>query len=216
MALAGQSEPEFDDPDPVRGWAAQYLNVWPSLMGAGTTILPNWDRLATSPPAEGERTLTGLGVAVDPDQTWLSLGAVLEGELPHLAPVLRYRMTEQDAFVAEVDRISNEYGGIPVVIDAKGPAAFLIKPLELLGVPVERIGLDDFAEATAFLVGAVAAGEVEHGDYDDLNDALAAAGWRKVGDRRVFARRGGDISMLEAVTLAAWLVTSGAADVNAW
>lgn len=27
-ALAGESDPEFDDPDPVRGFEAQYLNVW--------------------------------------------------------------------------------------------------------------------------------------------------------------------------------------------
>lgn len=40
-ALAGQDEPEFDDPDPIRGWAAQYLNVWPLLLGPGRdSILP--------------------------------------------------------------------------------------------------------------------------------------------------------------------------------
>jgi hypothetical protein len=45
-ALAGQDEPEFDDPDPVRGWAAQYLNDWPLLLGDQGSIFPNWDRLA--------------------------------------------------------------------------------------------------------------------------------------------------------------------------
>jgi hypothetical protein len=28
-ALAGESDPEFDDPDPMRGFMAQFLNVWP-------------------------------------------------------------------------------------------------------------------------------------------------------------------------------------------
>jgi hypothetical protein len=49
MAMAGQDEPEFDDPDPVRGWAAQYLNVWPLLLGQGDdVVMPNWGGCSTS------------------------------------------------------------------------------------------------------------------------------------------------------------------------
>jgi hypothetical protein len=48
-ALAGQDEPEFDDPDPVRGWAAQYLNVWPLLLGHGDdVVMPNWGSCSTT------------------------------------------------------------------------------------------------------------------------------------------------------------------------
>ena len=56
----------------------------------------------------------------------------------------------------------------------------------------------------ADLYDAVEAKAVSHGDYDDLNDAVAAAGWRSVGDRRAWSRKNGDITMLEAVTLALW------------
>lgn len=37
-----------------------------------------------------------------------------------------------------------------------------------------------------------------------LTESVLAAPWRTVGDRRAFGRKGGDISLLEAVTLAAW------------
>lgn len=99
------------------------------------------------------------------------------------------------------------------MIDEKGPASFLINDLEAAGVALTKVGLEEFVQATADLVSAIEAGEVEHGDYDDLNDAVDAAGWRKVNDRRVFARKSGDISSLEAVTLAQWGATQ---NTDAW
>ena len=48
---------------------------------------------------------------------------------------------------------------------------------------------------------------VTHGNYDVLNTAVDAAGWRKVGDRRAFARNSGDISSLESVAIALWCAT---------
>lgn len=198
-AIAGQDEPEFDDPDPVRGWAAQYLNVWPLLVGArADSIFPNWDTLATG---EAPGAPAALGIAADLDQTWLSLGAASDGERRHLGSVLRVRVINRKAFVAEVFRIQSERG-CAVVMDEKGPASFLIPELVAAGVSLTLFGLDEFVQASSELVTAVEDGSVEHGDYGDLNAAVDAAGWRKIGDRRVFARKNGDISMLEAVSLA--------------
>jgi hypothetical protein len=59
-------------------------------------------------------------------------------------------------------------------------------------------------QACADMKTAVESGTITHGNYTELNDAVDAAGWRTVGDRRVFARKNGEISMLEAVTLAHW------------
>jgi hypothetical protein len=201
-ALAGQDEPEFDDPDPVRGWAAQYLNVWPRLLESGTSIFPNWADLETSVPA-GEPS--ALGIASDLSQVWLSLGAVSGGPRPHLGSVLRVRAEEQAHFVSEVYRIQSERG-CDVVVDAKGPAEFLISDLEDAGVRVTLAGLDDYIQACSDLDKAVRTAGVEHGNYTALNDAVASADWRKIGDRRAFGRKDGDISMLEAVTLALWRV----------
>jgi len=198
-ARAGESDPEVDDPDPLRGWAAQYLNVWPFLlMAGGSKVLPRWGDLS-APVRVG--VPTGLGVAADPDGTWLSFGAVLPGEKPHLGLLTRLPVSQRRAFVAEVARVSQKFDRL-VVIDKGGPAAFLIPDLERASVVLEEIGTDRYIQAVADLVQAVASSEVEHGGYPDLDAATVAADWRKIGDRNVFARRSGDISALEAVTLA--------------
>lgn len=196
-AKEGGLEP--DDPDPLRGWAAQYLNVWPFLLAAGgSKVLPKWGDLS-APIRLGSPS--GLGVAADPDGTWLSFGAVIPGDKPHLALLERLPVSKRREFVAEVARVSGKYSQ-PVVIDKGGPASFLIEDLERANVPLELIGLDRMVQGTADLVQAVASGEIEHGGYPDLDAATVAADWRKAGDRNVFARRSGDISALEAVTLA--------------
>jgi len=199
-ALAGVDEPEFDDPDPVRGWASQYLNVWPRLLESVLPIFPKWSDLATS-TLPGE--VQALGVASDVDGVWLSLGAVSAGARPHLGSVLRLRAEEQPQFVREVKRVQDERSCV-VAIDVKGPAGHLVPKLEKAGVELKRGGIDDYVEACADLDVAVGAGIVEHGDYTVLNDAVSSATWRKVGDRRVFGRKDGDISMLEAVTWGYW------------
>lgn len=190
---------ELDDPDPLRGWAAQYLNVWPFLlMAGGSKVLPKWGDLS-APVRVGAPS--GLGVATDPDGTWLSFGAVIPGVPPHLGLLTRLPVSQRRAFIDEVARVSLKYA-CPVVIDKGGPASFLISDLEKAQVPVEPVGTDRYVQAVADLVQAVGNGEVEHGGYPDLDAATVAADWRKIGDRNVFARRSGDISALEAVTLA--------------
>lgn len=204
-ALAGQDEPEFDDPDPIRGWAAQYLNVWPLLVGGRAEgILPNWANLATDAPAPKPETL---GIAASLDQSWLSLGAAsTAGERPHIGSVLRLRASDQAQFVSEVYRIQSEQG-CAVAIDEKGPASFLIPALELAGVALTKLDMGEFIQACADLANAVERSEVEHGDYGDLNSAVESAGWRQVGDRRAFARKLGDISALEAVACALYIAS---------
>lgn len=190
---------EFDDPDPIRGWAAQYLNVWPMLFGdSASKVLPRWGDLS-APVRVGAPS--GLGVATDPDGTWLSFGAVIPGDKPHLGLLTRLPVSQRRAFIDEVARVSLKYN-CPVVIDKGGPASFLIPDLEKAQVQVEPIGTDRYVQAVADLVQAVGNGDVEHGGYPDLDAATVAADWRKIGDRNVFARRSGDISALEAVTLA--------------
>lgn len=198
-AKAGERDPQVDDPDPLRGWAAQYLNVWPFLlMAGGSKVLPKWGELS-APVRVGKPT--GLGVAADPDGTWLSFGAVIPGDKPHMGLLTRLPVSQRRAFVTEVARVSQKYD-VPVVIDKGGPGAFLMPDLERAGVLLEPVGTDRYIQAVADLVQAVEAGEVEHGGYPDLDAATVAADWRMIGDRRVFARRNGDISALESVTLA--------------
>jgi hypothetical protein len=216
-ALAGQDEPEFDDPDPVRGWAAQYLNVWPLLTTSSSLIMPNWPLCATTKVPGGP---AALGLAMDPDRVWLSCCAATDDEVPHLAPVtskandrtLRVRVsdrTDRAMFVSEVARIHLTHK-CKVVADRKGglDKTGVARDLEDAGVEIEWVGLDENIAACADLYDAVEAKEITHGGYIELDDAMAAAGWRNVGDRRLLSRRNGDVSMLEAGALAFWQATN--------
>jgi hypothetical protein len=212
-ALAGETDPEIDDPDPMRGWASQYLNVWPVLVGSsGSLIMPAWPFCATSElPGRRRRwvwlvTRTGSG----------SRAGLLErrgaapwpGDVGEERQVLRVRISDRAALkdlAADVARIQREYG-LKVVADAKGGLKGTRAERELrdAGVVFDWVGLEESIAAAKDLETAVEAKEVCHGEYPELDAAVDAAGWRNVGDRRLLARRSGEISMLEAVALAFW------------
>jgi hypothetical protein len=141
---------------------------------------------------------------VDIDRVWVSIGAASAGDVPHLGPRWKRRLDVDRAFiVSEAKRIQAETSCV-VVIDRKGPAGSTRGRPGAAGVNVTAAGLEDYVTACADLFDAVNAKEVTHGAYPELDAAVAAATQRKVGDRWAWARRSGDISMLEAVTLAHW------------
>ncbi|WP_332645120.1 hypothetical protein [Aeromicrobium sp.] len=186
----------------LAGFCREELGVgnWPVLVG-GNTIFGEgvWpDRATDTEPGRS----CAIGVAVSIDRLWTSIGDVSNmGTKPHLGAVVRGRGT--DWVVAECKRIQDEHK-IPVVVDGKGPAESLIEALRAADVDVTVSTTDDYLSACADLYDRVQADEVEHGNYDDLNEAVAVATWRTVGERRAWGRKGGDVSMLEAVTLALW------------
>ena len=201
---------EYETYPPDR-FALDRLGIWASELRA--SVLPSWrDRVAELPD---EPVITGLGIAADLDATWLSLGAVIDAEVPVLAipEGMRVRVSDRAWFVSEVARIADERG-CPVAIDKKGPAAFLIPDLVAAGVPLIEFGLEDFIQASVDLVDAIESGAAAQDDDPDLNAAVAAAGWRTIGDRRVFGRKSGDISSLEAVAIA--LHAFKTAEVDVW
>ena len=165
------------------------------------SVMPVWALCAVDTEPE---TPAAIALAVDVDRVWISMGAASGGEVPHLGPRYRRRLdVDREFILAEAARIQRETS-CAVVIDRKGPAGVLEDELRAAGVNVTAAGLDDYVAACAGLFDAVAAKEVTHGAYQELDAAVAAATKRKVGDRWAWARRSGDISMLEAVTLAHW------------
>jgi hypothetical protein len=190
-------------------FAREALGIWDGTASTGVFSTGAWARAGVKPDEDGTYpdppAPDALGVAADVDQTWLSLGAYGDG---HVGSVQRARFdTGREKFVAETARIAKERG-LSVAIDKKGPAAPLIDDLEALGVTIAGAGLDDRVQADADLRDAVETKAVTHGNYPDLNTAVDAATWRKVGDRRVFGRKAVDVSMLEAVSLARWAALS--------
>lgn len=95
----------------------------------------------------------------------------------------------------------------PVALDAGGPAASLIPALEEAGLTVIALPRSEVVQACGHMVDAVKAGLIAHLGDAALETAVTAARLR-AGEAYVFTRRGGDISPLYAVTLAAWVVFS--------
>lgn len=209
-AKAGEADPEIDDPDPIRGWAAQYLNVWPLLISSGGTsgILPRWPLIGSDAPAK--RKPVALGIAANLAGTHVTLGAASGGKCRHLRVVMRVPFAEQDKLIAKAARLQDKHGCL-IALDEKGPATTLVGALEDAGANVDVYGLTEFIQACADTKKAVSDGKVWHSNDPLLNDQVRDASWRKVGDRLVFGRGSGDIDALEAVTWASY-----AAEVNAY
>lgn len=170
------------------------MGIGETPAGAGRAISPNlWEARAAATPAPDP---VALGIAVDLDRTWASLGAVGR---TYLGAVRRDRLGPW--LIEDTIRIARERN-IPVALDGKGPAAGFIDTLKKAGVTVWVGDTEDFILGCADLYDGLVEGRYQHGDHDDLNGAVAVAGWRRIGDRRVWARAGGDITMLEADTFA--------------
>lgn len=185
-----------DDDD----WRREALGIWDAV--TVSQVMPEWgDRAVDGPPPSP----AAIGVAVSIDRAWSSIGVASDGEPAHIGSHKRARGVEW--VVDEAKRIKDQYG-IPVVVAGRGPAASLIQPLIEAGVEPIVAGIDDYQDACADLFDRVQAGTVEHGNYDDLNDAIAVTKWT-TGERRVWTRKSGDVSMLEAATLALWGVRNG-------
>lgn len=201
----------------------EFLGIWDDESRA--LAMPGWP-LCSSPQSPSKPA--ALGIAVDPDRVWVSVGDCSVDDVPHLSAVsvmrdgepvaLRMRLDVDRAFAVEqVARIQRETG-CAVVFDRKGPVGALEDDLTAAGVLITPFGMDDYVTACADLYDAVAARTVTHGNYPELDYAVASATQQKSGDRFKWARRNGDISMLEAVTVAYRAAQIGNYDVmaSAW
>jgi hypothetical protein len=179
----------------LEGFLRERLSVWPST-DTGSSIFPVWATLAKPPPEPP--VVLALGIATDRDQTSLSLGSVIQGlEHPLLAISDRRPSTERKAFAANVARIQRERG-CEVLIRGKN---FIISDLEEAGVALRLVDSFERAQAHADLATAIEGGEVEHGDYPELNLAVSVASWRATQTGRSLDSKR-DISALDAVALA--------------
>jgi hypothetical protein len=97
--------------------------------------------------------------------------------------------------------------GVPVAIDATGPAASALPILTRRGVDVRKFNGTEVANACGAFHDAAVASILAHQGDGRLNEAVALATKRTVGDRWVWQRRAaGDISPLGAASLAYWAV----------
>jgi len=105
--------------------------------------------------------------------------------------------------VARAKELQDEHR-VKVAVDGRGPAAVLIPQLEQAGVDLQVLGTAEVLDSCAGIFDVVRERRLAHMAYPELDDAVAGAVKRPVGDRWAWGRRksSSDISPLEAVTLA--------------
>jgi len=190
----------------VDSFMREALGIWDEE----GTVLPGWGACVAR---EWSPEPAALALAVSRDRDWASFGVASGDEIPVLGVPVSVEDDEPlhrpgvDWVIPEARRLYEAWS-LPVVGDKGGPASSLLDELEAEGIAVIRAQLSDYLDACGRLYDLVQTGGVAHLGDDDpsLQDAVVAAARRDVGDRWAWGRKSGDITALEAVTLALWAV----------
>jgi hypothetical protein len=165
----------------------------------GKVFGPGKWEAAGGPDVDAKPGCLVVATSVDGSMTCIASASVV-GER-YVAKTLEYGPGQSWA----VESLRALYGlhRVPVVLDARGPAAALTPLLEAAKVRVEPQTTVQVLDAHANLFQLVQDGRFGHGRYPELDAAVAGATTRTVGDRWMWGRRKSsvDISPLEAVTL---------------
>ncbi len=183
-----------------------YLNVWPrpseALVAAGLDLAV-WSAAARPAVAPTVQALA-LDVAADRSSASLAVAGPHAGN-PTAIAVEVIDVCKVHELAAAVRRARQTYPRVPVVADSL-VAASVVAELRRARVTVDPIGAGDHARGCGVFVDRLTAGTLTHRAQAVLDDAIAGAARRPLGDAWLWSRRHSavDISPLVAVTLAAW------------
>jgi hypothetical protein len=177
--------------------------------GAGERVIPleAWLAARTEDPVPAGRPAYGVAVAAD-GKAGAVAAAVLGPDGVPWIEIIEHRPGRSWL----VDRVRGlRDAGQGVAVDRLGPAAPVADQLDLAGVELLPLGGGDYPAACQDLFDRITAPEPRliHRTHAALDDAADIAGKRLRGDGAwVWSRTksAGDISALEAATLAAWAV----------
>jgi hypothetical protein len=136
-----------------------------------------WDSLADVGPEDGVRP-DALAVDASHDRRF-SVAACWSDDHGAHAEEVWAGPDEDDVFDWLVARTTRR---LPVVIDHYSPAASLVPRLKAAGRTVKVTSAGDMAKACGLWLGDVEAGRLTHADQPSVNDALAGAKKRPVGN----------------------------------
>lgn len=204
---------KFREAEPPEEWMRERLGWWDEAGAAELFGAGNWEltlgrldktTFPTPPP------IGAMAIGSSWDLRWSSIGAAAVAGTRTIAQPLRHG-PGQDWIVDAAVELQNEHGA-EFVIDDRGPAAVVIDQLEDAGVRLHRANTGDVLDAFAHLQNLVTTATLLRGEYPELEQAVASATTRNVGDRTTLGRRtsSADISSLETLMLAAWRVRRAA------
>ena len=205
------SEVEKFAPD---GFARERLGWWNDSAGALSDIdVEAWSKCGTSTPFMGGHC--SYAVKFTPDGSWVTLAVCARpdrrGEgTPHVEVIDRRSMREGVGWLSDFlsARASDAVG---VVVDGRVGAPTLVQSLKDMKVPGKVVvvpGAGQMIDATSMFEQAVNDGALTHFDQPLLNDAVAHAKHRRIGNDGGFGYESSvenvDASPVECVALAFW------------
>jgi hypothetical protein len=139
--------------------------------------------------------------------------AAPDGDMMHVKPL---RHGPGTGWVVERAKELQAAHDVEVSVDGRGPAAVLIPHLEQAGVRLRILSTSDVLDACAEIYTRVQDGRLRHGDYPELNTAVAGAVKRNVGKRWAWGQGASDtdITTLDGATFAAWAADKPPATVS--
>ena len=198
-AVAGELERSSD----VAAFERSILNVWPRPRQLGQAVdLDAWAGLA-----DVDTPSAPVALAFDVSADRANAALVQAGRTPAaltMVEVLSYRRGA--AWLEDDIRAWRRAHPFGVIVADSLAAGTVADRLEAAGVDVLRTGSAQMGRACADLVDQVSARTIAHRAQAVLDDTLASAGRRVLGDGWAWSRRNSDtdISPLVAATLAAW------------
>ena len=191
-------------------FAREHLCVWdpPPVVDAHTPKIITdaiWRGIAV--PDDGAGWLTGpvsVGIDATPDGSFTSIGVA--GDCPQGGTGIEVadHHAGLDWVPARVADMVAAHHPKVVLIDGRSAAAALVRPLAALGVTVTEVNTDAMTRGAGEFLSDVHAGLLHHRSRPVLDDAVATAARRQVGQAWTWERRGRVASPLVAASLARW------------
>lgn len=197
-ALAGEVDPEADDPDPMEGFRAQYLNVWPPLnvrVERGEPIVDKaaWGELVVGRP---DRTPDAAAIESHFDA---GVSVVLAWRLPDGAALVATEPVD-DLALAGLAVTASGYGGEVIV------GASLVDDPALGGLRT-KAGKGTPVGAVTDLARLLAEGQLAHDGSEHLSaQVLGARTVPGMGSTRLASH-----GRVEAIKAATWAATAARA-----
>ena len=196
----------------VESFLREGLGIWDEAALTKKAISKTaWDALAIPPakvPTDGRRVYA-VRFAVDGSSVALAAAIRPESGPIHVEGIKLAAMGDGTAWLVDwlVDHHEN---AAQIVVDGKAGVGYLVNALHEARVPKSVIitaGTDTITTGTSMVEAALISKDLTHRGQEELDEQVKAAEKRKIGANGGFgwaAPEGGNVALLDAVTLAYW------------
>lgn len=182
------------------------LNVWPRPSAGGSVALDAevWARQADPERAPADPVVFGFAVAVDHAHSAIAVAGPVGDDGAVVVELIR-RDRGTAWVVPALRQLRADHRGAPIWADELVGAAVAAE-LRRARIEYRPLGAREYAGACGAFVDELTEGRLWHRGQLDVDDAVAGAARRNLGDGFAWSRRSSDadVCALEAVTVAAW------------